>query len=140
MEEIGFCETSDRIWTTRCYIPEVGNIRNYYCDNVRSSIKIFSKIIKTKFKSRGTSVGIATGYGLDDRGMRVRAQAERRIFTSPYGAYWLWGPPSLLSNGYQEIFPRVKRQGREADHSPSTNSEIKKTWIYISNLPYAFMA
>jgi hypothetical protein len=24
----------------------------------------------------------------------------------------------------------VKRQGREADHSPATNAEIKKTWVY----------
>jgi hypothetical protein len=26
----------------------------------------------------------------------------------------------------------VKRPGREADHSPPTNAEIKKTWIYTS--------
>jgi hypothetical protein len=34
----------------------------------------------------------------------------------------------------------VKRQGREADHSPLTSAEVKKTWIYTSTPSYAFMA
>jgi hypothetical protein len=38
------------------------------------------------------------------------------------------------------FFPVVKRQGREADHSPSTSAEVKKMFIYISTPPYAFMA
>jgi hypothetical protein len=38
------------------------------------------------------------------------------------------------------LSPGVKRPGREADHSPPTTTEIKKTWIYTSTLPYAFMA
>jgi hypothetical protein len=33
----------------------------------------------------------------------------------------------------------VKRPGREADHSPPTNVEVKKMWIYTSTPPYAFM-
>jgi hypothetical protein len=36
--------------------------------------------------------------------------------------------------------PGVKRQGREADHSPPTSAEAKKMWIYTSTLPYVFMA
>jgi hypothetical protein len=35
----------------------------------------------------------------------------------------LWGPPSLLSDGYREISPGVRRPGREADHSPSSSAE-----------------
>jgi hypothetical protein len=38
------------------------------------------------------------------------------------------------------LSPGVKRPGREADHSPSTSAEVKKTWIYTSTPPYAFMA
>jgi hypothetical protein len=38
------------------------------------------------------------------------------------------------------FFPRVKRQGREADQSPPTSAELKNTWIYTSTSPYAFMA
>jgi hypothetical protein len=34
----------------------------------------------------------------------------------------------------------VKRQGREADHSPPSSIEVKKMWIYTSTPPYAFMA
>jgi hypothetical protein len=33
----------------------------------------------------------------------------------------------------------VKRQGREAEHSPRTIAEVKKTWIYTSTPPYALM-
>jgi hypothetical protein len=37
-------------------------------------------------------------------------------------------------------FPGVKRQGREADHSPPTSAEVKKMWIYTSTPPFVFMA
>jgi hypothetical protein len=33
------------------------------------------------------------------------------------------------------LFPVVKRQGRDVDHSPSTTAEAKNVWIYASN-PY----
>jgi hypothetical protein len=33
----------------------------------------------------------------------------------------------------------LKREGREADHSPPTSAEIKKIYIYTSTPPYAFM-
>jgi hypothetical protein len=39
-----------------------------------------------------------------------------------------------------EYVPGVKRQGREADHSPSTNVVVKKTWIYTFTPPYVFIA
>jgi hypothetical protein len=38
------------------------------------------------------------------------------------------------------LSPRVKQQGREADHSPLASAEVKKMWIYTSTPPYAFMA
>jgi hypothetical protein len=50
-------------------------------------------------------------------------------------------PHSLLSRGYQELFPwEVKRPEREADHSPQSSAEVKNAWA-IPPLPqYAFMA
>jgi hypothetical protein len=55
--------------------------------------------------SRDSSVGIATGYVLDDRGVGVRVLVGSRIFSSPQSPDRLWGPPSLMSNGYRELFP-----------------------------------
>jgi hypothetical protein len=76
-------------------------------------------------------VGIATGYGLDDREVGVQVPVGSRIFSPPSRPDRLWGPPSLLSNGYPEdLSPVVKRQGREADHSPPTSAEVKKTSIH----------
>jgi hypothetical protein len=34
----------------------------------------------------------------------------------------------------------VKRQGREAHHSPPTSAEVKKMWIYTFTPLYVFMA
>jgi hypothetical protein len=50
-------------------------------------------------KSRDSSVGIATSYGLDDRGVGVRVPVASRIFSSSRGPDRLWGPLNLLSNG-----------------------------------------
>jgi hypothetical protein len=34
----------------------------------------------------------------------------------------------------------VKRPELEVDHSPPTNVEVNKSWIYICTPPYVFMA
>jgi hypothetical protein len=56
--------------------------------------------------SRGSSVGIAIGYGLDDRGVGVRVLVGSRIFFPPRRPDRLWSLSSLLSNGYLGLFPR----------------------------------
>jgi hypothetical protein len=72
--------------------------------------------------SRDSSVGIATGYGLDNQGggssipVRVNnfhfSVSSRPALGSTQPAIkWVLG---------------VKRQGREADHSPPTSAEVKK--------------
>jgi len=50
-----------------------------------------------KNRSWNSSVGIVTGYVLDDRGI------GDQFFSSPHR---LWGQPSILSNRYLETFPR----------------------------------
>ena len=61
----------------------------------------------------GSSVGIATGYGLDGPGIESRwGEIFRTCSDRP------WGPPSLLYNGYR-VFPGSKeRPGRDAELSP----------------------
>jgi hypothetical protein len=92
--------------------------------------------IYSLLRSRDSAVGIATGYGLDDRGVGVRVPVGSRIFSSPRRPDRLWGPPNLLSNGYRgALSPGVKRPGRYADHSPPANAEVKKMLIYTFSPP-----
>jgi hypothetical protein len=51
-------------------------------------------------------VGIATGYGLDDRGIGVRVPVVSRIFSSPRRPDRLLDPFNLLYDGYRGLFPR----------------------------------
>jgi hypothetical protein len=61
--------------------------------------------------SRDSPVGIATGYGLDDRGVGVRVPVGSRIFSmSSRPALGPTEPPIQWLTG-------VKRPGREADHT-----------------------
>jgi hypothetical protein len=47
--------------------------------------------------------------------------------------------PASYPMGTGGFFLGGKAAGREADHSPPTNAEVKKTWIYTSTPLYAFM-
>jgi hypothetical protein len=92
-------------------------------------------------RSRDSSVGIATGYGLDDRGVGVKRPCKVKNFlfsTSPRPALGCTQPPSQWVPG--ALSPGVKRPGREAVHSLPPSVEVKKIWIYTSTPPYAFMA
>jgi hypothetical protein len=76
--------------------------------------------------SRDRAVGIATAYGLDDRGIGVRVLIGKSFF-SPCHPDRFWGPPTLLSNGNLGLFLR--------DVKMSTHLKLMKVrgkWIYIS--------
>jgi hypothetical protein len=91
-----------------------------------------------RLRSRDSVVGIATGYGLDDRGVGVRAPVGSRIFsTSSRPALGSIQPPIQWVPG--AVSPGVRRPWRESDHSPPASAEVKKTWVYTSTLLYAIM-
>jgi hypothetical protein len=78
-------------------------------------------------KSRDSSVGIALGYGLDDRGSRVRYPAGARNFSLHHrvqngsGAHPASYPMSTSGSSL-----RVKQPGREADNSPPSRAKVKE--------------
>jgi hypothetical protein len=74
--------------------PLAGQITTGLCRNI---------LRNTYNKSRDSSVGIALGYGLEDRGSIPGGCWE--FFSKTPRQERLWGPPSLLSNGYQGLFP-----------------------------------
>jgi hypothetical protein len=51
------------------------------------------------------------GYGLDDRGMRVRAPVGSRMSSFPRRVDRLWGPPNLFLNGTGGAFLGGKAAG-----------------------------
>jgi hypothetical protein len=73
-------------------------------------------------RSRHSSVGIALGYSLDDRGSRVRVPAVAGNFSLQ--ALRSTQPPLQWVTGSLSL--RVKRSGREADHLPPSNAEVKE--------------
>jgi hypothetical protein len=71
-----------------------------------------------------SSVDIALGYGLDDRGSRVRFPAgnfslHHRLHNGS-GAH-----PASYPRGTGALFLGVKQPEREADHSPPSSAEVK---------------
>jgi hypothetical protein len=57
----------------------------------------------------------------------VRSAAEAKSFSSSLCPDQLWGPSSLLSNGYRGgPLPGGKaRTGRDADYSPQSSVDVK---------------
>jgi hypothetical protein len=90
---------------------------------------------KTK-KSRGSSVGIALGYGLDDRGSWVRfpeGAGNFSFITVSRTALEPTQPPIQWVPGTLSL--GVKRLGCETDHSPPSSAEVKNAWSYTSTAP-----
>jgi hypothetical protein len=61
------------------------------------------KYALTVYMSQDSAVGIATGYGLDCRGVGDRVLVEARFLSSPRSDRF-WREPSFLSNMYPGQF------------------------------------
>jgi hypothetical protein len=73
------------------------------------------------------------GYGLDDQGGGISRPGRVKYFHFSISSRPTLGSTQLpIKMGTGGSFPGVKRQGREADHSPPTSAEVKKMCIYTS--------
>jgi hypothetical protein len=79
---------------------------------------------------------IALGYGLDDRGSRVRFPAAVENFSFQHRVQNSSGAqPASYPMGTRGSFP-----GGKSDHSPPSSAEVQNVWSYTSTPQYIFMA
>jgi hypothetical protein len=77
--------------------------------------------------SRDSAVGIATGHGLDDRGVGVLSPGRGKNFLFSRSSRPALGPTQPpIQRVLGTLSPGVKRLGCEADHSPPASAEVKK--------------
>jgi hypothetical protein len=87
--------------------------------------------------SRSRPVGIATGYGLDDRGVLVRIPVGStisilhrfQIGSGTHSSLYTKGTEGAISSG-------VKRPGREPDQQSPITAEVKKEMNQYIHSPY----
>jgi len=68
--------------------------------------------------------------------MMMYLDVSVHITSNPFARLSLSTIPSLLSSGYQGLFPCP---GSEADHPTPSTAEVKNAWSYNSIPKYAFM-
>jgi hypothetical protein len=76
----------------------------------------------------------ATAYGLEDQRFGVGSRLGQEfslLHVQPHSGVH----PTSYPMGAGVLSPGVKRQEREADHSPPASAEAKKIWIYTSTPP-----
>jgi hypothetical protein len=71
--------------------------KNKYKMNFKNALK--------SWRSWDSIVGIMTGYGLCNQGVRVQVLAGSRIFSFPCHRDRLWGPPKTYTMGMGGSFP-----------------------------------
>jgi hypothetical protein len=78
----------------------------------------------------GTSTRLRVGQVMNRGSIACRIKT---LFSSHSHSKRLWGPPSLVSTVSRAFYPKIKRPGREFNHWPLSNTEIKSEWSYTSH-------
>jgi hypothetical protein len=83
-------------------------------------------LILKPYREMCSSVSIVSGYGLDDRAIKVRSLADAKDFSSSLCVQTGSGVhPASCTMGTVCPFPRGKaRPGRDADYSPPSGAEV----------------
>jgi hypothetical protein len=77
-------------------------------------------------KNHGSAVGIAKGYSLDNRGVRVQVYTVKN-FLSTLSRPALGPAQPLIQWVLGTISLGIKQEGSETDHSTLTTAQVKKT-------------
>jgi hypothetical protein len=87
-------------------VTPISNVKRaiYECNKHSLNTRIVKDSINIQYS-------ITNGYGLEDRMIGVRFPAGFGIFLFDIMSKPLWGPASLLSDGYQGLFPWGKVAG-----------------------------
>jgi hypothetical protein len=78
---------------------------------INSDYFVITDILDTvhnRVRSRDSSIGTVTGYGLESRKVGVRVLVLVRFLSSPRRPERLWGSPKFLFNGTRGSFPGNK--------------------------------
>jgi hypothetical protein len=87
--------------------------------------------------NRDSSVGIATGYGLDCLGS---VPFRGKVFLSSTTSRLILGPTQPPIQWIQWVLStRAKRYGREADHLILSSANVKEWWNHTTTPQYIFM-
>jgi hypothetical protein len=114
--------------------------RQFYTGDTQPMVIIFSFRTTLSSNSRDSSVGIALGYRLDDRGSRVRFPAGTGNFSLRHRVQnGSRAHPTSYPMGKRGCFHRGKAAGRGADHSPPCSAEVKECVELYSYPQYALM-
>jgi hypothetical protein len=141
--------TPRRLWTSYSppWEPEISQVHSSSFSRVKSDLKSRADVMKVGSKviclweSRGRSVSIVSGYGLD-RAIDVRSSAGAKDFSSSLCVQTGSGAhPASCRMGTGGPFPRGKTlPGRDADYWPHI---VPRSWMsrsYTSSPPSASMA
>jgi hypothetical protein len=98
------------------------------------TIKISDFSLKKILMSQEIAVGIAIGYGLNDRGAGVRVPVEARILLSHVVQTGSGAHPTSCPMGVGSKAVKLTTLT-----TPPTSAGVKKMWIYTSTPPYVFI-